>query len=55
MKFWVCGVCQEQLRIKQFLQTESFQVIQIESCRIGGVNELSVILMANKLGARCEV
>ena len=58
MRFWVCRVCQEQLIFKQFLQTDSLQVIQIESCRIGGVNELSVILMAKTLrGVRfkCEV
>jgi L-fuconate dehydratase len=36
---------------KQFLQAEGLQYCQIDSCRLGGVNEiLSVILMAAKFG-----
>ena len=42
---------------KQFLQAEALQILQIDSCRIGGVNELlAVVLMAKKFGGeRCEV
>lgn len=35
---------------KQFLQANALQYCQIDSCRIGGVNEiLSVYFMAKKL------
>ncbi|XP_072169847.1 mitochondrial enolase superfamily member 1-like [Diadema setosum] len=43
--------CQNRVMFKQFLQAEALQILQIDSCRIGGVNEiLSVILMAKKFG-----
>lgn len=44
--------CQNRVLFKQFLQAEAIQFVQIDSCRLGGVNEvLSVLLMA----ARCGV
>jgi L-fuconate dehydratase len=36
---------------KQLLQAEAIDVVQIDSCRLAGVNEvLSVLLMAAKAG-----
>jgi L-fuconate dehydratase len=41
--------CHNRVMFKQFLQADGLQVCQIDSCRIGGVNEiLSVMLMAAK-------
>jgi L-alanine-DL-glutamate epimerase-like enolase superfamily enzyme len=43
--------CQNRVMFKQYLQAEGLQYCQIDSCRLGGVNEiLSVILMASKFG-----
>lgn len=43
--------CHNRVMFKQFLQADALQVCQIDSCRIGGVNEiLSVMLMAAKFG-----
>ena len=43
--------CQNRVLFKQFLQAGAIGVLQIDSCRIGGVNEiLSVLLMAEKFG-----
>ena len=43
--------CQNRVLFKQFLQAQAIGVLQIDSCRIGGVNEvLSVLLMAAKFG-----
>ncbi|XP_065182621.1 mitochondrial enolase superfamily member 1-like [Sycon ciliatum] len=43
--------CCNRVMFKQFLEARAFDVCQIDSCRIGGVNEiLSVILMAGKFG-----
>ena len=43
--------CQNRVIFKQFLQAEAIDFCQIDSCRIGGVNEiLSVLLMAKKFG-----
>lgn len=43
--------CANRVMFKQFLQAEAIGVLQIDSCRIGGVNEiLSVLLMAAKFG-----
>ena len=55
--FGVCSCVSEELVFKQFLQAEAVQILQVDSFRIGGVNELlSVILMAKKFGGeRCEV
>jgi len=43
--------CQNRVLFKQFLQSGAIGFCQIDSCRLGGVNEvLSVILMAAKFG-----
>ncbi|XP_050401937.1 mitochondrial enolase superfamily member 1 isoform X1 [Patella vulgata] len=43
--------CQNRIMFKQFLQANALQFCQIDSCRLGGVNEnLAVILMASKYG-----
>jgi len=43
--------CQNRVVFKQFLQAEAISFCQIDSCRLGGVNEvLSVLLMAKKFG-----
>jgi L-fuconate dehydratase len=41
--------CQNRIVFKQFLQADAISFCQIDSCRLGGVNEvLSVLLMARK-------
>jgi len=41
--------CQNNVMFKQFLQSGAMQICQIDSCRVGGVNELlSIMLMAAK-------
>lgn len=41
--------CQNRVMFKQLLQTEAISFCQIDSCRLGGVNEvLAVLLMAAK-------
>jgi len=43
--------CQNRVLFKQFLQAGALDFCQIDSCRLGGVNEvLSVLLMAAKFG-----
>jgi L-fuconate dehydratase len=43
--------CQNRVLFKQLLQAEAIRFCQIDSCRLGGVNEvLSVLLMAAKFG-----
>ncbi|XP_055939499.1 mitochondrial enolase superfamily member 1-like isoform X1 [Argiope bruennichi] len=43
--------CHNRVMFKQFLQASALQFCQIDSCRLGGVNEiLSVYLMAAKFG-----
>lgn len=43
--------CQNRVMFKQFLQADALRFCQIDSCRLGGVNEvLSVLLMAAKFG-----
>ncbi len=43
--------CQNRVIFKQLLETEGMQFCQIDSCRLGGVNEvLAVLLMAAKYG-----
>ena len=42
-------MCQNRILFKQFIETEAIDVVQIDSCRLGGVNEvLAVYLMAAK-------
>jgi L-fuconate dehydratase len=44
-------VCQNRVLFKQFLQAKAIQFLQVDSCRMGGVNEvLAVLLMAAKFG-----
>ncbi len=41
--------CQNKVMFKQFLQSGAMSICQIDSCRVGGVNEiLSIMLMAAK-------
>jgi L-fuconate dehydratase len=43
--------CQNRVLFKQLLQADAIRFCQIDSCRLGGVNEiLSVLLMAAKFG-----
>ncbi len=43
--------CQNRVLFKQLLQMRAIRFCQIDSCRLGGVNEiLSVLLMAKKFG-----
>ena len=43
--------CQNRILFKQFMQAGAIQFCQIDSCRLGGVNEcLAVMLMAAKFG-----
>ncbi|XP_063087962.1 mitochondrial enolase superfamily member 1 isoform X2 [Cavia porcellus] len=45
--------CHNRVVFKQLLQANALQFLQIDSCRLGSVNEnLSVILMAKKFGTR---
>ena len=42
-------VCQNRVMFKQLLQADAIRYVQVDSCRMGGVNEaLAVMLMANK-------
>ena len=44
-------MCHNRVMFKQFMQAGGLQVCQIDSCRMGGVNEvLAVLLMARKFG-----
>lgn len=46
-------MCQNRVIFKQLMQAEAIHFCQIDSCRLGGVNEvLAVYLMAAKLGVR---
>ncbi len=41
--------CQNRIMFKQFLQANAIGICQIDSCRVGGVNEiLAILLMAKK-------
>jgi L-fuconate dehydratase len=43
--------CQNRIMFKQFLQAGALDICQIDSCRVGGVNEnLAIMLMAAKYG-----
>jgi L-fuconate dehydratase len=44
-------MCQNRILFKQFLQAGAIDFVQIDSCRLGGVNEiLAVMLLAAKFG-----
>lgn len=43
--------CHNRVMFKQFLQAGALDVVQLDSCRVGGVNEnLAILLMAAKFG-----
>lgn len=49
-------MCCNRVLFKQFLQAEALEYLQIDSARIGGINEiLSVYLMAHKFGGVCHL
>jgi L-fuconate dehydratase len=44
-------VCHNRVIFKQLLQADAIRYVQVDSCRMGGVNEaVAVILMAKKFG-----
>lgn len=44
-------MCHNRVMFKQFMQADGLQICQIDSCRLGGVNEiLAVLLLARKFG-----
>ncbi len=44
-------VCQNRVIFKQLMQADAVRYIQVDACRMGGLNEaLAVILMANRFG-----
>jgi L-fuconate dehydratase len=44
-------MCQNRILFKQFITRQAIDIVQIDACRIGGLNEvLSVLLMAAKYG-----
>jgi L-fuconate dehydratase len=44
-------VCHNRVMFKQLLQADALRYVQVDSCRMGGVNEaVAVILMAKKFG-----
>jgi L-fuconate dehydratase len=44
---------QNRILFKQFLQAKAVDLIQIDACRVGGVNEnLAILLLAHKFGVR---
>jgi len=44
-------MCQNRVMFKQFIVGSAIDVVQIDACRVGGVNEvLSILLMAAKYG-----
>jgi L-fuconate dehydratase len=43
--------CQNRIMFKQFLQADAIDVVQVDACRLAGLNEnLAVLLMAAKFG-----
>lgn len=51
MKVATGEMCQNRILFKQFMMRGAIDVVQIDSCRLGGVNEiLAVMLMAAKHG-----
>ncbi|MBI5851726.1 MAG: L-fuconate dehydratase [Planctomycetes bacterium] len=43
--------CHNRVMFKQFLQADALDFVQIDACRVGGVNEnLAILLMAAKFG-----
>ena len=51
MKVATGEMCQNRILFKQFIMRGAIDVVQIDACRLGGVNEvLAVMLMAAKYG-----
>ncbi len=51
-----CLQCHNRVMFKQFLQASALQFVQIDSCRVGSVNEnLAIILMAAKFNGKSNV
>ena len=51
MKVATGEMCQNRILFKQFITRGAIDIVQIDACRIGGLNEvLSVLLMAAKYG-----
>ena len=45
--------CQNRVIFKQLLQADAIRFLQVDSCRVGGVNEvLAILLMAAKFGVK---
>ena len=46
-------MCQNRIMFKQFIMREAIDVVQVDACRLGGLNEvLAVLLMAAKHGLK---
>lgn len=46
-------MCQNRILFKQFIMREAIDIVQLDACRLGGVNEvLAVLLMAAKYGLK---
>jgi len=44
-------MCQNRILFKQFIMREAIDIVQIDACRVGGLNEvLAILLMAAKYG-----
>lgn len=44
-------MCQNRILFKQFIMRQAVDIVQIDACRLGGVNEVfAVLLMASKYG-----
>lgn len=44
-------MCQNRIMFKQFIKERAIDIVQVDSCRMGGLNEvLAVMLMAKKYG-----
>ncbi|HWI85794.1 MAG TPA: L-fuconate dehydratase [Sphingomonas sp.] len=44
-------MCQNRIMFKQFISRQALDIVQLDACRLGGVNEvLAVLLMAAKAG-----
>ncbi|EPY73431.1 hypothetical protein CB1_007889005 [Camelus ferus] len=49
----MCSECHNRVIFKQLLQAKALQFLQIDSCRLGSVNEnLAVLLMAKKFDGK---
>lgn len=49
-------MCANRVMFKQFMQADAMDVCQVDSCRIGGINEiLAVYLMAAKLKGKALI